>query len=106
METAMAAVDEPRLSPEEFRAWYSGEKPYFEYWDGEAVQKTAPTRLHSLIQEILVRLLDALGYDAGQEITLKLDPANEPLPDVIAAEGSIGDPYPTEPFEVVIEKRD
>jgi Uma2 family endonuclease len=91
------------LSLEEFHARFDGEKPYFEYWDGEAVQKTMPTHVHSLIQEILVRLLGALGYDAGQEITLKLDPAYEPIPDVIAAEGAIGDPYPTEPFEVAIE---
>jgi Uma2 family endonuclease len=103
MEAAMPAVEERKLSPEEFRARYSEEKPYFEYWNGEAVQKTMPTRLHSLIQEILVRLLGAMGYDAGQEITLRLDPSYEPIPDVIAAEGSIGDPYPTEPFEVVIE---
>jgi Uma2 family endonuclease len=103
MEATMPAVQERKLSLEEFRSRFADEKPYFEYWDGEAVQKTMPTRLHSLIQEILVRLLGALGYDAGQEITLKLDPAYEPIPDVIAAEGSIGDPYPTEPFEVVIE---
>ena len=90
-------------SPAEFHTRFAGEKPYFEYWNGEAVQKTAPTRSHSLNQEILVNLLDALGYDAGQEITLKLDPAYEVIPDVIAAEGSIGDPYPTEPFEIAIE---
>lgn len=99
----MPAVEERKLSLEEFRDRFAGEKPYFEYWDGEAVQKAMPTRLHALIQKILVQLLDALGYDSGQEITLKLDPAYEPIPDVIAAEGSIGDPYPTEPFEVVIE---
>src|ERR1022692_16424 len=103
METAMPAVEERKLSPEEFRARFAGEKPYFEYWNGEAVQKSMPTRLHSLIQEILVRRLGAMGYDAGQEITLKVDPAYEPIPDVIAAEGSIGDPYPTETFEVAIE---
>jgi Uma2 family endonuclease len=50
-----------------------------------------------------VQLLIALGYDAGHEITLKLDRSFEPIPDVIAAEGRIGDPYPTEPFEIVIE---
>src|SRR5260221_8436765 len=103
MEDIMPAVEERKLSLDEFHARYVGEKPYFEYWDGEAVQKTMPTRLHSLIQKLLVKMLDALGYDAGQEITLKLDPAYEPIPDVIAAEGSIGDPYPTEPFEVAIE---
>ena len=97
------AIAERRLSLEDFHTRYDGEKPYFEYWDGEAVQKSLPTRLHSLIQEILVRLLDAIGFDSGHEITIKLDPAYAPIPDVIAAEGHIGDPYPTEPFEVVIE---
>jgi Uma2 family endonuclease len=103
MRSVMPAVEEHRLSLEEFHRRFGGEKPYFEFWDGEAVQKSMPTRLHSLIQKILVKWLDALGYEAGQEITLKLDPAYEPIPDVIAAEGSIGDPYPTEPFEVAIE---
>lgn len=99
----MPAVEERRLSLEEFHRRFGDEKPYFEFWDGEAVQKSMPTRLHSLIQKILVKWLDELGYEAGQEVTLKLDPAFEPIPDVIAAEGAIGDPYPTEPFEVVIE---
>jgi hypothetical protein len=62
-----------------------------------------PARLHSLVQEILVRLLDDLGYEAGHEVTIKLDPDYELIPDVIAAEGDIGDPYPTEPFEIAIE---
>jgi Uma2 family endonuclease len=99
----MPAVAERKLSVEEFHRRFGDEKPYFEFWDGEAVQKSMPTRLHALIQKILVKWLDALGYEAGQEITLKLDPAYEPIPDVIAAEGSIGDPYPTEPFEIAIE---
>jgi Uma2 family endonuclease len=103
MNAVMPAVQERKLSLQRFHARYDGEKPYFEYWDGEAVQKSMPTRLHSLIQKILVRLLDGMGYEAGQEVTLKLDPAYEPVPDVIAAEGSIGDPYPTEPFELAIE---
>jgi Uma2 family endonuclease len=99
----MPVLEQVRLSLDTFHARYADEKHWFEYWDGEAVQKSMPTRLHSLIQKILVKLLDALGYDSGQEITLKLDPNYEPVPDVIAAEGHIGDPYPTEPFEVVIE---
>lgn len=99
----MSAVAERRLSLDEFHRRFGSEKPYFEFWDGEAVQKTTPTRLHSLIQKVLVEWLDALGYEAGQEITIKLDPAYEPIPDVIAAEGRIEDPYPTRPFEVAIE---
>jgi len=98
----MAAIAEQKLSLAEFHARYDGEKPYFEFGDGEAVQKSLPTKLNSLVQRILANLLEALGYEAGQEVTLKLVPEYEPIPDVIAAE-AIGDPYPTEPFEVAIE---
>ncbi len=99
----MHAVEEHRFSLKEFRRRFGGQKPYFEFWNAEAVQKSIPNRMHSLIQKTLVKRLDELGYEAGQEITLKLDPAYEPIPDVIAAEGRIGDPYPTEPFEIAIE---
>jgi Uma2 family endonuclease len=88
----MPAVAERKLSLQDFHERYPGEKPYFEYWDGEAVQKSMPTRLHSLIQKILLQLLDAMGFDSGPEVTLKLDPACEPIPDVIATEGQIGAP--------------
>ncbi len=98
----MPGVAERKLSLEDFHARYDGEKPYFEYWDGEAVQKSKPTRLHSLVQKILLVLLDAMGFDSGAEVTLKLNPAYEPIPDVIAAD-SIGDPYPSEVFELAIE---
>jgi len=99
----MPVAAEQKLSVQEFHARYDGEKPYYEYWDGEAVQKSMPTRMHSLIQKILMRLLDGIGYDSAAEVTLKLDPAYEPIPDVIAIDGPIGDPYPTSPFEVAIE---
>jgi Uma2 family endonuclease len=99
----MPAVAEQKLSLQEFQARYDGEKPYYEYWDGEAVQKSMPTFLHGLIQGILMRLLSGIGYAAASEVTLKLDPAYEPVPDVIAIDGPCGDPYPTSPFEVAIE---
>src|SRR6185437_16974607 len=98
----MPAVAEQKLSLEEFHARYDGEKPYFEYWDGEAIQKSTPTGLHSIIQKILAQLLDALGFVAGAEVTLKLDRSFQPIPDVIAVESSFSDLYPTEPFEIVI----
>ncbi len=50
-----------------------------------------------------MRLLDDLGYEAGHEVTIKLDPDYELIPDAIAAKGNIGDPYPTQPFEFAIE---
>ena len=40
------------LTLEEFRRRYAGRKPYYEYWFGEAVQKTAGTWLHSVLQAI------------------------------------------------------
>jgi Uma2 family endonuclease len=99
----MPAVAEQKLSVEEFHARYDGEKPYYEYWNGEAVQKSKATLLHGLIQGILMRLLGGIGYTAASEVTLKLDPAYEPIPDVIAIDGPVGDPYPTSPFDVAIE---
>jgi Uma2 family endonuclease len=100
----MPAVAEQKLSLEEFHARYDGEKPYYEYWDGEAVQKSMPTFLHGLIEGILVRLLGGIGYSAAAEVTLKLDPAYEPVPDVIGLEVlPAGGLYPTTPFEIAIE---
>ena len=102
----MPAVAEPKLSLQEFHERYDGEKPYYEYWDGEAVQKSMPTLRHGLIQKILMMLLDAIGYESASEVTLKLDPAYEPIPDVIASDGPIGDPYPTSAFDVIIDPKE
>jgi Uma2 family endonuclease len=64
----MPAVEELKLSLQAFHERYDGEKPYFENWDGETVQQSMPTRLHSRIQKILVARLDALGFDAGRRL--------------------------------------
>lgn len=99
----MAAVVEHKLTKEEFHARYDGEKPYFEYWNGEAVQKPVATLLHVLIQKILQILLDRLGYTSLAELEIRLDPNYEPVPDVVAFERLPKGPYPTQAFEVVIE---
>jgi Uma2 family endonuclease len=99
----MPSVAEHKLTKEEFHARYDGEKPYYEYWDGDAVQKAMPKSIHGFIQKLLTRLLDDLGYESASEVELHLDPDYEPVPDVIAVEGALEDPYPTRPFEVVIE---
>jgi hypothetical protein len=46
----MAVAVQP-LTLEEFRARYQDQKPYFEYWFGEAIQKTVPTWLHARVLE-------------------------------------------------------
>jgi Uma2 family endonuclease len=99
----MPVVAEHKLTKEEFHARYDGAKPYYEYWDGEAVQKAMPKSIHGLIQKLLMRLLDDLGFESASEVELRLDPDYEPVPDVIAVEGVLENPYPTKPFEVVIE---
>jgi Uma2 family endonuclease len=100
----MPPVAEHKLSLEEFHARYDGEKPYYEYWAGEAVQKAMPTVLHSVLQAILTALFWSLGFNSGPEIRLKLDPDYEPVPDVIAIEGAWpSQAYPTEAFEIVVE---
>lgn len=90
------------LTLEEFDRLYSGEKPYYEFWDGRAIQKPMPTLLHSLLQIVLVNLLRGLGLVAAGEVRIKLSEARQPLPDVIAG-ARLEHPYPTKPFEVAIE---
>jgi Uma2 family endonuclease len=100
----MPTIAAHKLSLEEFHARYDCEKPHYEYWDGEAVQKAMPTVLHSVLQAILTALFRGLGFKSGPEIRLKLDPDHEPVPDVIAMEGAWpSQAYPTEPFEIVVE---
>ncbi len=99
----MAAVAEAKLALDAFHARYGQEKPYFEFWDGEAIQKSMPTGIHGLIQIILGQLLFEAGLLSAVEVRLKLREAFEPVPDVIASAGTAIFPFPTQPFEVVIE---
>jgi Uma2 family endonuclease len=99
----MPATQENLLTLDEFRTRYAGQKPYYEYWAGEAIQKSMPTWLHGLIQKILMFLLDGIGYESASEVSLRLDPAYEPVPDVIAVEAPAVQSYPTAPFAVAIE---
>ena len=97
----MATVTQP-LTLEEFRSRYREQKPYFEYWFGEPIQKTMPTWLHSVLQRIIGEALRRAGYKSGSEVELRIDPQWQPVPDVIATLKPIRD-YPTEPIEVVVE---
>jgi Uma2 family endonuclease len=90
------------LSVVEFRERYAEEKPYFEYWFGEAVQKSVPTWLHVLLQQILGEFFTRAGYKAGPELELRIDPDWQPKADV-AASLAVEQPYPTKPIDVVAE---
>ncbi len=69
----MATVTQP-LSLEEFRSRYRQQKPYFEYWFGEAIQKTVPTWLHGVLQRVIGEALRRAGYKSGSEVELRIDP--------------------------------
>lgn len=91
------------LTPEQFEAQYNCEKPNYEYWYGEAIQKATATNLHGILQFLLMTLLRDAGYLPRSEVRLKLNPSVWPVPDVIASLDPIQPPYPTRPFEVAIE---
>jgi Uma2 family endonuclease len=92
-----------KITLAEFEKQYGHEKPYYEFWHGEAVQKSMPTWIHGLLQMILSSLLSEAGYKAGSEVKLKIDPDFHPVPDVIATRRPIEAPYPTKAVEIVIE---
>ncbi len=90
------------LSLENFRQCYAEEKPYYEYWFGEAVQKSVPTILHVLLVKLLLFALDQAGYESGPELEVRIDPNWQPKADV-AAWTEMEGAYPTKPFDVVVE---
>ncbi len=98
----MAAVTTELLSLEEFRSRYTGSKPYFEYWNGEPVQKAMPTSLHSSVQVLVIVMLREAGYKALSEPELRIDPNWQPVPDVVGTV-RVEQPYLTEPVDVVVE---
>ncbi len=81
----MPATQEGLLTLEEFRVRYAGEKPYYEYWAGEAIQKSHATSLHGRTQAITAFLLEEIGYDY------------EPVPDLIAVESPLPSRTPRAP---------
>lgn len=95
----------PPLTLDEFRAQYAAKDLPYEYWHGEAVKKSMPTWLHSLLQMILGEMLTRAGYRAGTEPDLRIDPDFEPRPDVAATRYHIPTRYPTErgQIEIVVE---
>jgi Uma2 family endonuclease len=97
------AVATEKLTLEEFRQKYANEKPYFEYWDGQAVQKSLPTLLHSKLQSLVKDMLVEMGFDANVELTLRISDRWEPTPDVVASIDPLTEPYPTHAVDVAIE---
>jgi len=89
------------LTLDEYHRCYATENGY-EYWFGEAVRKSVPTLLHSILQIILGEFLYRMGYVSASELDLRIDPNWEPRPDVCAML-TPQHPYPTRPVAVVAE---
>jgi Uma2 family endonuclease len=98
----MAAQAIP-LTIEEFHKLYGGVKPAYEYWFGEAIQKSMPTILHGIVQLILATLLERAGWNTSIEVRLKIVPDAEPVPDIIAVQGKFRGSYPVEAPELCVE---
>ncbi len=98
------SVTAERLTRDRFRATYAQCKPNYELLDGEPVQKSLPTRLHSALQLVLSVMLKDLGFKSRPELTLAIDESWEPIPDVCGIVGPEEDPYPTHAVAVAIEE--
>lgn len=98
------ATTTSHLSVEEFHRLYDdASKPYYEYWYGEAIQKSMPTWLHGIVQFAIMLLLRDRGWRPSSEVRLRIRPEAEPVPDVIATRQTPQQPYPTQPVEICIE---
>lgn len=98
----MATSSQP-LTLSEFEIQFAHQKPYYEFWNGEAIQKSVPNSIHGLLQGILRDILRNAGYKAASEVKLKISKNVQPVPDIIATMGRVEVPYPTKPVEIVIE---
>jgi Uma2 family endonuclease len=78
------------------------EKPYREYRDGVVTPKAMPTKLHSIIQRVLMTLLQKQGVEAFPELTVRISSSKFLVPDVAVADDFPG-PYPTEPVLLCCE---
>lgn len=93
-----------RFTLEEFRETYGDDvKPRYEFWDGEAIQKAVPTKLHAKLQKLLANVLAELGFYSFTELTLHVSPTWEPIPDVAGTLEDFDQPYPSKAMDVIAE---
>jgi Uma2 family endonuclease len=78
------------------------DKPYCEYRDGVVSPKAMPTKLHSIIQRVLMTMLQDQGVQAFPELTVRISPTRYVVPDVCVV-GDFPGPYPTDPVRLCCE---
>jgi Uma2 family endonuclease len=94
-----------KLTQQRFRKLYASRKPQFELIGGLAEPKASGSKRHALLQLILCRILRELGFRAWPELTLAIDDAWEPVPDVAGTLGpeETQETYQSRPVAVAIE---
>jgi Uma2 family endonuclease len=104
-ETGIMSVLAEHLTLEEFRAFEQSrlDGPRYEYWEGKAVPKAIPNKLHARLQQVLLDLFETVGYSSYIELELRISPTWQPKPDVAALLIDDDEPYPTKPFDIVAE---
>ena len=78
------------------------EKPNREYRDGVLYPKAMPGKLQSIIQRVLMTMLQEQGATPFPELTLCISPPKYLIPDVAVADDFPG-PYPTEAVRLCCE---
>jgi Uma2 family endonuclease len=77
-------------------------KPSREYRDGVLYPKAMPTKFHSIIQKVLMTMLEKQGATCYPELTLRLSQGKFLIPDVVATKDFPGD-YPSDPVDLCCE---
>lgn len=78
----------------------------FEFWDGQAIERSMPTWEHGILSGIIWMLLRNIGYKAAVEVELRIVDRTRPgpRPDVIASQTEKVKPgYPIHGLDVVVE---
>jgi Uma2 family endonuclease len=78
------------------------EKPNCEYREGVLYPKAMPTKFHSIIQRVLMTLLQNQGVQAFPELTVRISPTRYLVPDIAVA-GDFPGPYATDPVLLCCE---
>lgn len=61
------------LTVDDFERQY-GHESGWEYWFGEAIQKSKPTWAHAILQQLIPELISQAGYVTGPEVDLRASP--------------------------------
>ncbi len=91
------------LTAEQFEERYGEEKPYYEFWFGEAIQKEVPYKIHCILQGLIFGLLRQRGWKPGTELRLKISKQAFPIPDLTASSQPLEGDYPTEAVDLCVE---